>query len=66
MSTEQSKETQKKSNNDAAVKPDSETLKTTDPQEHMEGPLSSLMKKAGEDLGAPEAVDEGEDKKAGK
>ncbi|MET0244847.1 MAG: hypothetical protein ABW174_15320 [Flavitalea sp.] len=24
-------------------KPDQETLHTTDPQEHMEGPLSSLM-----------------------
>ncbi len=33
-------------NEDAAVKPDPETLNTTDPQEHMEGPLSSLVKKA--------------------
>lgn len=28
---------------DAAVQPDPETLNTTDPQEHMRGPLSSLM-----------------------
>jgi len=34
-----------KSNADAAVKPDPETLNTTDPQEHMKGPLSSLMHK---------------------
>ena len=26
-----------------AVKPEPETLHTTDPQEHMEGPISSLM-----------------------
>ena len=33
-----------KRNKDAAVKPDPETLNTTDPQEHMSGPFSSLMK----------------------
>jgi hypothetical protein len=26
------------------IKPDKETTNTTDPQEHMKGPLSSLMK----------------------
>lgn len=30
---------------DAAVKPDPETLGKTDPQEDMEGPVSSLMQK---------------------
>ena len=35
--------TQSTTNKDAAVKPDAETLNTTDPQEHMEGPFSSLM-----------------------
>ena len=34
-----------KSNEDAMLKPDPETLNTTDPQEHMKGPLSSLMHK---------------------
>jgi hypothetical protein len=33
------------SNKDAAIKPDPETMNTTDPQEHMKGPLSSLMHK---------------------
>ena len=33
----------KKDNKDAIVKPDPETLHTTDPQEHMKGPVSSLM-----------------------
>lgn len=31
---------------DAAVKPDPGTTNTTDPQEHMSGPLSSLMQGA--------------------
>lgn len=47
MATEKSeKNNQDASNKDAAVKPDPETLNTTDPQEHMEGPFSSLMKGA--------------------
>ncbi len=39
---------QDKSNDNAAIKPDPETLHTTDPQEHMKGPLSSLMHKVEE------------------
>jgi hypothetical protein len=34
---------EKKTNNDAPVKPDPETLHTTDPQEEMKGPVSSFM-----------------------
>lgn len=36
---------QKKPDNskDPLLKPDKETLNTTDPQEHMEGPVSSIM-----------------------
>lgn len=30
----------------ASIQPDKETTKTTDPQEHMEGPISSLMQGA--------------------
>jgi len=37
-----------KTNEDAMLKPDPETLNTTDPQEHMKGPLSSLMHKVEE------------------
>jgi hypothetical protein len=36
---------QDKQNADAPLKPDPETLGTTDPQEHMKGPISSLMQK---------------------
>jgi hypothetical protein len=32
--------------NEKALQPDEETLGTTDPQEHMKGPVSSLMQKA--------------------
>ncbi len=47
MANDKSEDNISKANNkDAALKPDSETLHTTDPEEHMEGPLSSLMKKA--------------------
>ncbi len=44
MATEKYEQNKQKGNEDAAVKPDAETLNTTDPQEHMEGPLSSLIK----------------------
>lgn len=33
---------------DSVVRPDSETLHTTDPQEHMHGPVSSLMNGVGD------------------
>ena len=46
-------------NKDAAVKPDEETLHTTDPQEHMEGPISSLVQGTKEEL----ETDEDDDKK---
>lgn len=39
---------QEKDHQDAPVKSDPETLNTTDPQEHMEGPISSLMQKTEE------------------
>ena len=39
------KTTQKSDEKNDTFKNDPETLNTTDPQEHMEGPLSSLMHK---------------------
>lgn len=48
---------------DAAVKPDPETLNTTDPQEHMEGPVSSLMHETGEGFDSDEAEKEKKEKK---
>ena len=47
MPTEENRDNKSKENeNNVALKPDQETLHTTDPQEHMEGPISSLMQKA--------------------
>jgi len=40
---ENKKKQEKKDNKDAIVKPDPETLHTTDPQEHMKGPVSSIV-----------------------
>jgi hypothetical protein len=45
---------------DGDIKSDPETLNTTDPQEHMEGPISSLMKEVGESFD-----DEDTEKKSG-
>ena len=59
--TEKNKE--KEDNKDAAIKPDPETLNTTDPQEHMEGPLSSLMHEAGDVFESDDAEREAKEKK---
>ncbi len=46
MSEEKQENTDQKSDKkDDVFKNEPETLNTTDPQEHMEGPLSSLMQK---------------------
>lgn len=50
-------------NEDAAVKPEPETLHTTDPQKKMEGPVSSLVKKAGDVLETDETQEEADKKK---
>jgi len=59
--TEKNKE--RKDNEDAAVKPDPETLNTTDPQEHMEGPVSSLVHKTGEEFESEKSEKEAKEKK---
>ncbi|GGH73329.1 hypothetical protein HNQ91_003630 [Filimonas zeae] len=56
------KKEQQKDNKDAAVQPDPETLHTTDPQEHMEGPVSSLVKKAAEEMDDDEVPEEEKEK----
>jgi hypothetical protein len=38
------------SNKDVPLRPDQETLHKTDPQENMEGPVSSLMHKTGKEF----------------
>lgn len=44
------KKEEKQDNNKGDLKSDPETLNTTDPQEHMKGPVSSLVRKLGEDF----------------
>ncbi len=60
------KDKEKQKNKDAAVKPDSETLNTTDPQEHMKGPLSSLMQNTGDSFEKEETKEEVKKKKENK
>lgn len=43
---------------DAPVKPDPETLGKTDPQEDMEGPVSSLMQKGSKVMESNESKEE--------
>lgn len=43
MSTQATDPKKDEDNKDSAVKPAPETLHTTDPQDHMEGPISSLV-----------------------
>ncbi|MEO8417007.1 MAG: hypothetical protein ABI472_25310 [Ginsengibacter sp.] len=59
----ENKDQNKEQNKDAAVKPDPETLHTTDPQEHMEGPISSLMHKTGKGFDTDETKEEADEKK---
>lgn len=50
MANDINKEAEKKDNKDAIVKPDPETLHTTDPQEHMKGPISSVVQEVKEEV----------------
>ena len=63
MSDNEEKNKERKGNEDAAVKPDAETLNTTDPQDHMEGPVSSLVQKTGEEFEKEDSEEEAKEKK---
>lgn len=53
----------KNQNKDASIKPEPETLHTTDPQKNMEGPISSLMKETGKTLDTDETKEEADEEK---
>lgn len=55
--------TKKDDKNSSPLKPEPETLHTTDPQEHMEGPISSLMHKAGERFDSEKTKEEADEEK---
>ena len=59
-SIDQEKEELKKKSDkkDPAIKPDQETLHTTDPQEHMEGPISSLVQGVKKEVEKPGEEDQ--------
>jgi len=57
------KDNKKDNKEDASLKPDPETLHKTDPQENMEGPVSSLMHKSGKGFDTKETREEAENKR---
>jgi len=61
--TGQTKKEQDQQNKDAAVKPEPETLHKTDPQENMEGPISSLVQGVKNAAGDDETKEEADAKK---
>jgi hypothetical protein len=63
MALEENKDTRKNNNEDDSVRPDPETLNKTDPQENMEGPVSSLMHNAGKGFETKETRDQADEKK---
>lgn len=50
--------------NDAAIQPDPETLHTTDPQEEMKGPISSLVQGVKKEMEKKQVPEEDNDQKA--
>ena len=48
---------------DALIKPDPKTLNTTDPQDEMEGPISSLVQGAKEGMEDDETKEEADEEK---
>jgi len=60
------KDREQRQNESASPKPDPETLHTTDPQENMEGPISSLMHNTGEAFETDETKRDAEEKKEDK
>ena len=64
MANKKEKTKDKKKDN-ASLKPDPETLHTTDPQENMEGPVSSVMQniKEGAEKNDEESKEEADEKK---
>ena len=61
----QKNDKERKEKKDASLKPDPETLHKTDPQEKMEGPISSIVqniKEGAEDDESKESADKRKDK----
>ena len=63
METNKKQDSAKEQNIDAALKPDPKTLNTSDPQDEMEGPISSLMQGVKEGMENDETKEEADEKK---
>lgn len=63
MTDERKNNNEDRSKDNIAPKPDPETLHTTDPQEKMEGPVSSLMHNTGGAFDTGETKEEADTKK---
>ena len=61
----QNKDEEKKESSKPAVKPDEETLNTSDPQEHMDGPFSSLAQSLNETMDGRDMDEEKADEEEG-
>ena len=60
---DEKKKTSKDENQGEVIKPDPKTLHTTDPQEKMEGPISSLMHEAGKGFDTDKTKEEADEEK---
>ncbi len=65
MNQKENKERGENNEENNSIKPDPETLHTTDPQEHMKGPVSSSLEKLGESFDSDESKEEAEEKRDG-
>jgi hypothetical protein len=63
MLNEKDDRNDKDNKENASLKPDPETLHKTDPQDNMEGPVSSLMHKTGKGFDTKETKREAEEKR---
>jgi hypothetical protein len=63
MNIDERKDNQNRSEDKPALKPDPETLHTTDPQENMEGPVSSTMHGLSEAFKTSETKEEADEER---
>lgn len=63
MNDERNKDEATGSKENKAAKPDPETLHTTDPQEHMRGPVSSALREVGQPFDTNESKEEADREK---
>jgi len=66
MNSNTNNDSAKDQNKDAAIKPDPKTLHTPDPQDEMEGPISSLVQGVKEGMEDDETKEEADEEKDSK